>query len=69
VRYDRDRQIRAAQRFKLRTSQCHERSRANDERGDTLFRGFYTVVDTPRRARTSIAGSCNDKVASLRDIR
>src|SRR5262249_18265541 len=66
MRDDCDRKIGNAERLALRTTQALEARRAYSQPDFAALRHFDTVVDTPRRARASVAGARDHRIA-LRD--
>src|ERR1044071_7863799 len=68
MRYHRNRNTFDAEGFQLRTPQRGECFRADEHRRHTAPQSFDRVVDTPRRARTSIAAAGDDEIAALLDI-
>ena len=65
MRYYGNRQLRMAQRLGLRAAQPLKCGGTHGQRGEPGFCGFNTVVDTPRRARASVAGAGDNGVALL----
>ena len=65
---DCDGKIGITERARLRFPQVDESCRAYREACMTTLRDFYTVVDTPRRARPSITGASDHQVAFFRKL-
>src|SRR4029450_4903526 len=68
VRNDRDRQVGIAEASRLRLSEGREGGRANRHCRGLMFRRFYTVVDTPRRAGSSVTRTGDDRIALCGDV-
>ena len=62
MRNDRNRECAVAQRSSLSPSKSLKRGRTNRQRDLAPLRHFYTVVDTPRRARPSVTGPGNHHI-------
>src|SRR5258705_10636072 len=60
---DRDRKMGMPQPFALRGPQTGNRGRTYRHRRKPVLRRLYTVVDTPRRASSSITRSGNHRIA------
>src|SRR5262245_49527377 len=63
VRHEKYRQPGIAEGARLRATQCLECGRADRERRPPALGRLDAVVDTPRRARPSIAGACDHQIA------
>jgi len=65
MRDNRKRQVGVTERVRLGESQSAKRGRAYGQRCQSELCGFYTVVDTPRRASASFGGSGDDEIGLI----